>query len=75
MELINLSRAKPKIGRLIDQALRGETVVIRKGDRMVQLTEFIMPEPIPERPVGHFRRQPDEYELPNRATSSAAAQR
>lgn len=67
MEVITLSQAKPKIGRLLDQALRGEAVVIRKGNRLVQLSEYIMPEPIPERPVGYFRRRPSDYALANRA--------
>ena len=72
MEILTLSKAKPKIGRLIDRALRGEAVVIRKGDKMVQLTEFVVPEPIPERPIGFFRRRPEDYDLANRASSSAA---
>jgi len=72
MEILTLSKAKPKIGRLIDRALRGEAVVIRKGDRMVQLTEFVIPEPIPERPIGFFRRRPSDYEVANHASSSVA---
>lgn len=67
MEILTLSQAKPRMGRLIDQALHGEPVVIRKGNRLVQLTEYIVPEPIPERPVGYFRRRPADYALANRA--------
>ena len=70
MEILTLSKAKPKIGQLIDRALRGEAVVIRKGDKMVQLTEFIVPEPIPERPIGFFRRRSEDYDVANRASSS-----
>lgn len=69
MEIVTLSKAKPRIGRLIDRALRGEAVIIRKGDRMVQLTEFVFPDPIPERPIGFFRRRPADYEDANRAAS------
>ena len=72
MEILTLSKAKPKMGRLIDRALRGEAVVIRKGDKMVQLTEFIVPEPIPERSIGFFRRRPTDYDVPNQAPSSVA---
>ncbi len=72
MEILTLSKAKPRMGRLIDRALRGEAVVIRKGDRMVQLTEFVVPEPIPERPIGFFRRRPSGYEVANHAASSVA---
>ena len=55
------------LGRLIERALRGESVIIRKGDRMVQLTEFVVPEPIPERPIGFFRRRPSDYAAANEA--------
>ena len=65
MEIFTVAKAKPKIGRLVDRALRGEPVLIRKGNRMVALTEFVVPEPIPERPVGYFSRQPDGYAAAN----------
>jgi len=67
MEILTLSQAKPKMGRLIDRALHGEAVVIRKGSRLVQLTEYVVPEPIPDRPVGYFRRRPADYALANQA--------
>jgi hypothetical protein len=72
MEILTLSQAKPKMGRLIEQALRGEAVLIRKGSHLVQLTEYVMPEPIPERPVGYFRRAAAEYEIANRAPVNIA---
>ncbi len=65
MEILTLSQAKPKMGRLIDRALEGEAVVIRKGSRLVQLTEYVVPAPIPERPVGYFRRRPADYAIAN----------
>ena len=67
MEILTLSQAKPRMGRLIDRALHGEPVVIRKGNRLVQLTEYVVPEPIPERPMGYFRRRSSGYALANRA--------
>jgi prevent-host-death family protein len=67
MEILTLSQAKPRMGHLIDRALHGEPVVIRKGNRLVQLTGYVVPEPIPERPVGYFRRRPADYALANRA--------
>jgi len=75
MEILTLAEAKPKMSRLIDRALAGEAVLIRKGGKLVQLTEFIVPEPIPERPVGYFRRQAADYAVANRATTSGAAVR
>ncbi len=67
MEIFTVSQAKPRMGRLIDRALEGEPVVIRKGNRLVQLTEYVVPAPIPERPAGYFRRRPTDYALANRA--------
>jgi hypothetical protein len=70
MDILTLSEAKPKIGRLLDRALQGEAIVIRRGNRLVQLREFIVPDPIPERPVGYFRRQADDYADANRVTAN-----
>jgi len=67
MEILTLSQAKPRMGRLLDRALQGEPVVIRKGNRLVQLTEYIVPSPIPDRPVGYFRRRGADYARANTA--------
>ena len=75
MEILTLTEAKPKIGRLIDRALAGKAVLIRKGGRVVQLSEFVVPKPLPERPVGYFRRRPADYAVANRATTDVAAVR
>jgi len=72
MDILTLSQAKPRMGHLIDRALHGEPVVIRKGNRLVQLTEYVVPAPIPERPVGYFRRQPAAYALANQAPINLA---
>lgn len=72
MEILTLSQAKPCMGRLIDRALHGEPVVIRKGNRLVQLTEYVVPDPIPERPMGFFRRRPAHYALANTAPTDPA---
>jgi hypothetical protein len=72
MEILTVAQAKPRMGRLIDRALKGKSVVIRKGKKMVQLTEFVVPEPIPERPVGFFRRRPADYATANRTAANAA---
>lgn len=70
MEILTLSQAKVHIGRLVERALRGEPVVIRKGSRLVQLTEYVLPEPIPSRPVGYFRRGADAYRMANSAEAN-----
>ena len=69
MDFLTVTSAKPKLGRLMDRVLRrGEPVVIRRGKRFVQLSEYIVPEPIPQRPVGFFavEETPAEYERANR---------
>lgn len=72
MEILTVTEAQPKMGRLIDRALRGMPVIIRKGNRLVQLTEFVVPEPIPERPAGYFQRRPGDYAVANGALTDAA---
>ncbi|MGD1031687.1 MAG: hypothetical protein ABSA05_11140 [Opitutaceae bacterium] len=75
MEIHSLSKAKLRMGRLVEQALQGEPVVIRKGNRLVQITEYVVPEPIPERPVGYFRRRADDYRAANAAPANLPPQR
>jgi hypothetical protein len=71
MEILTVTEAQPKMGRLIDRVLRGAPVIIRKGNRLVQLTEFVVPDPIPERPVGYFQRRPADYAMANSAIADA----
>jgi hypothetical protein len=69
MDFLTVTSAKPKLGRLMDRVLKkGEPIVIRRGKRFVQLSEYVVPEPIPHRPVGYFavEETPAEYERANR---------
>lgn len=55
MEYLSVTGAKPRLGRLMDRVLKkGEPVIIRRGRRFVQLSEYVVPEPIPQRPIGYF---------------------
>jgi hypothetical protein len=55
MDYLTVSTAKPRLGRLLDRVLKkGDPVVIRRGNRFVQLSEYIVPEAIPQRPPGFF---------------------
>jgi predicted RNase H-like HicB family nuclease len=55
MTHFTVSTAKPKLGRLLDSVLKtGAAVVIRRGGRFVQLSECVVPDPIPERASGAF---------------------
>jgi hypothetical protein len=72
MEFLTVSTAKPKLGRLLDNVLKkGAPVVIRRGNRFVQLSEYVLPEPIPERSPGYFSvaEAPAEYARANRLAS------
>jgi hypothetical protein len=69
MNYLTLSAAKPKLGRLLDVVLkRGEPVIIRRGKRFVQISEYVVPEAIPQRPVGYFAaaETQEEYARANR---------
>ena len=72
MEYLTVSTAKPKLGRLLDNVLKkGSPVVIRRGNRYVQLSEYVLPDPIPERPPGFFAvaEAPAEYDRANHLAS------
>ena len=69
MDYLTVTADKPKLGRLMDRVLkRGEPVIIRRGKRFLQLSEYIVPEPIPQRPAGYFavKETPAEYERADR---------
>lgn len=69
MDYLTVSAAKPKLGRLMDRVLKkGEPVIIRRGNRFLQISEYILPEPIPQRPIGYFAvaETPAEYERADR---------
>src|SRR5438270_912721 len=72
MDYMTVSAAKPKLGRLLDRVLKeGKPVVIRRGNRFVQLSEYVVPMPtpiIPQRPVSYFAviQTPAEYGRANR---------
>jgi hypothetical protein len=50
----SLSTAKTYLGRLVDKAVRGETVYIVKGRRRFVLQAVPEIEPVPIRPAGYF---------------------
>lgn len=54
MQTLTVTEAKPRLGRLVDQALRSKPVFIRRGNRVVQLVPAVMPDPVPAMPEGHF---------------------
>ena len=71
MEILTVAEAPPKMGRLIDRALRGARVIIRKGNRLVQLIEFVVPDAVPERQVGCFQGRPADDVMENDTVADA----
>jgi predicted RNase H-like HicB family nuclease len=46
MNYFTVSTAKPKLGRLLDNVLKnGVPLVIRRGDRFLQIIEYVVPYP------------------------------
>ena len=61
MRMFRVSEAKRNFGKLFARAKKGEVVVLQNGSDFMQLVPFVLPEPVPLRPVGYFR--PSEYEI------------
>lgn len=54
MKTLSISEAKRDLGRVADQALRGEPVFIVRKAHILLLQEYHLPEPVPVRPPGYF---------------------
>jgi hypothetical protein len=54
VKTFNISEAKKNMGRVFARAKRGEVVLLRHGQDLMQLVPFAAPEPIPHRPMGYF---------------------
>jgi hypothetical protein len=55
MKTFSTSEAKRKFGRVADQALRGELVIIVRKSKLLRLQEFHPLEAVPVRPSGYFK--------------------
>ena len=60
MKTLTVSEAKPRLGRLVDDALNSKAVFIRRGRQVVQLVPATMPDPIPVYPAGALVRSDAE---------------
>ena len=65
MKTYSVTEAKAKLGPLADRALENRPIFIRRGQRILQLVEATMPEPIPHFPEGHFAVGEDRAEYLN----------
>jgi len=60
VKTFNISEAKKNMGRVFARAKRGEVVLLRHGQDLMQLVPYISHEPIPQRPVGYFSVSEEE---------------
>ena len=51
---LTVSQAKPRLGNLLDQAGKGESVYLRRKERLYRIEPVEDVEPIPSRPFGFF---------------------
>lgn len=54
MLTVQLSEAKRQLGRLADDALKGERVLILRKNQLLSLEPYELPEMPPPRPRGYF---------------------
>ena len=69
MNYFTVSTAKPKLGRLLDNVLKsGVPLVIRRGSRFLQISEYVVPPPKAQGPDEAFSaaEEPSEYGRANR---------
>jgi antitoxin (DNA-binding transcriptional repressor) of toxin-antitoxin stability system len=65
VKTFNISEAKKNMGRVFARAKRGEVVLLRHGQDLMQLVPYAPPEPIPQRPVGYFELSEETIALIN----------
>ena len=68
---LTVSQARPKLGRLLDQAIKGKRVLLRRGDRLLRIEPVMgKKNSIPQRPVGYFKFDAELSALANRTEPS-----
>jgi hypothetical protein len=72
LKALTVSEAKPKLGRLLDKASCGQTVYLRRKERLFRIERVDEVEPIPHRPFGYFTPEKEDpmIALANSAQSS-----
>ena len=74
VKALTASEARSQLGRLLDRAVTGKPVYLRRGDRLVRLAPVAAAraktKPAAPRPVGYFKFDDDLTALANRAEPS-----
>jgi len=55
MKTFSLSEAKRRLGKVADEALQGEKIIIIRKSRLLTLQEYQPAEGIPQRPQDYFK--------------------
>ncbi len=74
VKALTASEARSQLGRLLDRAVTGNPVYLRRGDRLVRLAPVAAArakaKPTAPRPFGYFKFDDDLTALANRAEPS-----
>jgi hypothetical protein len=60
LKALTVSEAKPKLGSLLDKAGKGQSVYLRRKERLYRIEPVVEIEPIPVRPFGYFTVEADD---------------
>jgi antitoxin (DNA-binding transcriptional repressor) of toxin-antitoxin stability system len=71
MKPLTVTEAKPRLGNLVDRALRAEPIFLRRGKRMVQIIPAAVPDPIPVLPEGALTMTEDRIAFINSMPADA----
>lgn len=71
MKPLTVTEAKPRLGNLVDRALRSEPIFLRRGRRVVQIVPAAMPEPVPVLPEGALTMTDERVAFINSVPSDA----
>jgi len=60
LQTLTVSQAKPLLGKLLDKAGNGQSVYLRRKERLYRIEPVAEVEPIPNRPFGFFAVEPGD---------------
>lgn len=67
---LTVTQARSKLGRLLDQAAKGKSVYLKRGDNLLRIDRVTNGKSIPARPFGYFKFDDELTILANRAEPS-----
>jgi len=67
---LTITQARSKLGRLADQAVKGKSVYLKRGNHLLRLERVTGRSTVAIRPAGYFKFDDDLADLANRAEPS-----